>query len=261
MSSQPTFPSFPISGITIPSTPLTRAAYAFVKENTSAATLNHCLRSTAFALISTKKLPQLSDLETAGQIDVEALVLSTLLHDMGWATTKSLLSSDKRFEVDGANIARAFITSSQSRAPEEHEWDKHRVQLVWDAIALHTTPTIARHKEPEVVATQSGIIADFFGPKLQLDPAAVASIITVDEYKEVVTAFPRLGFKDAFIDIMCGLCRDKRETTFDNFVAWFGANLGLDGKGTDKDAFRQEWERSSRSDGLLKGLDDCKQWE
>src|SRR5580692_3299943 len=41
-----------------------------------------------------------------------------------------------------------------------------QIQLVWDAIALHTTPTLALHKEPEVVMTHSGIAVDVLGAGL-----------------------------------------------------------------------------------------------
>jgi len=39
----------------------------------------------------------------------------------------------------------------------------HQIQLVWDAIALHTTRSIALHKEPEVAMTHSGIFVDVIG--------------------------------------------------------------------------------------------------
>lgn len=257
MSPSP-FPSFPISQITIPSTPLINAAYAYVKEHTSETTLNHCIRSAAFALIIVRKFPPLA----AADLDTEVVVLSTLLHDMGWATTKSLLSHDKRFEVDGANIAREFIrtssSSSSSDANHGHgDWDKHRLQLAWDAIALHTTPSIARYKEPEVVATQFGIMADFFGPNVPIPGAPV----TVDEYKEILRAFPRLGFKQALVDIFCGMCREKPEVTFDNFVSSYGKKYGLDGKGGGKEDFRKECEAHDFVEVFEGGLTACEQWE
>lgn len=247
---QSPFPAFPVSQITIPSNPLINAAYSYVQEHTSECTLNHCLRSTAFALIIVGKFPPLASAE----LDTELLVLSILLHDMGWATTKSLLSIDKRFEVDGANIARDLIKSTTTDDPA---WDKHRLQLVWDSIALHTTPSIAHHKEPEVFATQVGISADFLGPTIPLP----GSIITVEEYKEVVHAFPRLGFKEALVDIFCGMCREKPATTFDNFVSEFGKAYGLDGKGGGKEEWRNTCEENNILNVMNNGLTACEQWE
>jgi hypothetical protein len=38
----------------------------------------------------------------------------------------------QRFEVDGVNMARAFLAETQFAG----KWDKRRVQLMWHAIAL-----------------------------------------------------------------------------------------------------------------------------
>lgn len=64
-------------------------------------------------------------------------------------------------------------------------------------------------------------MADFFGPDYP------GELITVDEYKEVIQAFPRAGFSDQFLQIMCGLCALKSETTYDNLVADFGCVFTL----------------------------------
>lgn len=245
------FPALPVCQVTLPSNPLINAAYAYLKEHTSACTVNHCLRSAVYALLIARKFPPLA----AANLDLEAVVLSAILHDLGWATTKSLLSVDKRFEIDGANLARDFINSSPTTNPVE--WDKHRTQLLWDAIALHTTPSIAQHKEPEVVATQLGITADFLGPNLPLP----GNVISVDEYKEVVAAFPRLDFGGELVKIMCGLCRDKKKTTFDNFVGDFGKIYGLDGKGAGKEEWKKTVEENAAPGLLMGGLEACKQWE
>ncbi|KIW86809.1 uncharacterized protein Z519_12595 [Cladophialophora bantiana CBS 173.52] len=230
------FPTFPISQITMPSDNLFTSAYAFVKEHCTRATLNHCLRSVAFSLILFRKFPPLA---TNPDIDKEAVLLSLLMHDMGWATSSSsLTSNEKRFEVDGADIARNFIRTESgggTGTSDGEKWDRHRLQLMWDAIALHTTPSIAHHKEPEVLATQLSIMAEFFGP--HLDAAVPGCSITVDEYQEVLAAWPRLGFKEEMRQTLCGFCRDKPETTLDNFVAEFGRIYGLDGKGGGRDEF------------------------
>ncbi|KIW19125.1 hypothetical protein PV08_03417 [Exophiala spinifera] len=246
------FPAFPICQITFPSSPLINAALAYSKEHTDACTVNHTLRSAAFSLLLMRKLPPFAAVD---DIDVEAVVLANILHDLGWATTKSLLSPDKRFEIDGANLARDLLKSAAGE--NSAGWDKHRVQLIWDAIALHTTPSIAQHKEPEVSAVSLGIFADFVGPNIPIP----GNPISVDEYKEIVTAFPRLGFKDHLVEIMCGLCREKPDTTFDNFVSDFGKSFGLDGKGTGKEDFKKLCEEKSLSNMLMGGLEACEQWE
>lgn len=89
------------------------------------------MRSWLLGFVIAAKIPQLQ-----GR-DLEAHALAAILHDLGWAETGDLVTEDKRFEVDGANAARDFLET------EAGDWDKHRLQLVWDAIALHTTPSIA----------------------------------------------------------------------------------------------------------------------
>lgn len=131
---------------------------------------------------------------------------------MGWDNTDKLTSPDKRFEVDGANIARDLIR----KEGKSEEWDKHRVQLVWDTIALHSSPSIASYKEAEVDVTHRGILSDFLGPDMS------SGQLTWEEWNAVVEEYPRSGFKEGVREIMCGLCRNKPETTYDNFVAGFG---------------------------------------
>ncbi|KAH7905268.1 hypothetical protein BJ138DRAFT_1165100 [Hygrophoropsis aurantiaca] len=244
MSEAP-FPSFPISGITIPTTPIVLAALEYSRSHTSVATVNHCLRSTAFALILARKDPAYAS------IDPETIAICTILHDMGWATTKSLLSKDKRFEVDGANIARDFIQTEIAHADHDDvkaKFDEHRVQLVWDAIALHTTPSIAAHKQKEVALTTFGILGDFVGPHHP------SGMITVDEYKEIVRAFPRAGFREEMPRIMCAMCAEKPEVTYDNFVGEMGLKLGVEG-------YREKWEKNRMTDVLLGSLEACKKYE
>lgn len=76
-------------------------------------------------------------------------------------------------------------------------------------------------------------MADFWGPAFR------GLTITVEENQEIVDAFPRLGFKESFLGIMCGLCEFKPETTYDNFVGDYGVVFGVDGKGKGKEEFRK----------------------
>src|SRR6202789_1189984 len=91
--------------------------------------------------------------------DSELLAVAAVLHDLGLTDR---YAAESRFEVDGANAARAFLMGRGISAPQ--------IQLVWAAIALHTTPTLALHKEPEVVMTHSGIAVDVVGAGLDRIP-------------------------------------------------------------------------------------------
>ena len=185
------------AGIEVPDTALVKKALAYTRGHLNDVAYNHVVRSWLFGFAIASKTP-LKDR------DLEVHSVSAILHDLGWDTTGELVSRDKRFEVDGANAARDFL----KREAIGSEWDSRRLQLVWDAIALHTTPSIAFYKEPEVVATTNGILADFTGPG-----GPLGELLTWDEYNKIVEELPRLQFKEGMKDIMCGLCRTKPETT------------------------------------------------
>jgi hypothetical protein len=242
-STQSFFPPLPKSGISIPNSPLLEAALEYSEKHTSPSIVNHCLRAAAFALLLAPRLEILEDTHP----DLELVVYSCIMHDLGLATTKELRSKDKRFEVDGANLARKFLIDQG-----ENDWDRRRLQLSWDAIALHTTGSIAHHKEPEVALVAFGIASDFVGPNLP-----PKGIISLEEYEEIVTAFPRTGFKGDLAELVCGLCRDKPDTTFDNIAGEYGRNLGYDGKGAGKEEYYEKWAVGSLIRAGVRPLEAC----
>ena len=107
------------------------------------------------------------------------MAVSAVLHDLGLTDR---YTAEDRFEVDGANAARAFL--------KDRGISTQQIQLVWDAIALHTTPSIAPHKEPEVAMTHSGIAVDVIGVGLDRIPEV--------KQRAILTEFPRLAFKNQF---------------------------------------------------------------
>jgi hypothetical protein len=131
------------------------------------------------------------------------LAVSTVLHDLGLA---GRYTAENRFEVDGADAARAFL--------KDRGISMQQTQVVWDAIALHTTRSIALHKEPEVVMTHSGIAVDVIGAGLDRIPQ--------DKLRAVLTEFPRLALKNQFQACLCNVVRRKPATSFDNFLRDFG---------------------------------------
>jgi hypothetical protein len=232
-------PTSPIAGVQFPITDLTSKAFAYVQEHNTATVANHVIRSTLFALIIACKVPSYAG------CDAESIFLATILHDLGWANTPSLISKDKRFEVDGANAARDFINSHAES--EDAKWTEQRIQVIWDAIALHTSPSISLHGQPGVAVVTHGITADFFGPNTP------GGVITVDEFKEVVKAYPRLNFEATLKQTTCNLCTNKPETTYDNFVGLFGCR--------DIPGYKDEWEKHQVPDMLDGGLRACKEFE
>lgn len=196
-----------IAGIPVPDTPLIDSAIALARAHLNEIAYNHVLRSFLFGFCIADKLTNLTNR------DREVHAVAAILHDLGWDQSGAFISPDKRFEVDGAIAARGFL---EQKAPSS-EWDEHRMQLVWDAIALHTTPSIAAYKEPEVAACSLGIGADFRGPD-----GSPSGSLTWDEYNAIVKEYPRTGFIDCVTDIFCGLCKTKASTTYDNLVAQVG---------------------------------------
>jgi hypothetical protein len=76
-----------------------------------------------------------------------------------------------------------------------------RVDVVWDAIALHTSAGIATRKRPEIALVSVGSGLDFTGNGLEQIPS--------DVLDEVLTVFPRRGFKQEALDTVLSLCRTK----------------------------------------------------
>jgi hypothetical protein len=191
-------------GVTLVDSPVVRLAFEFAKENLDEVSFRHVYRSWIFGAILASKTPAFA------KINFEVHAISTLLHDLAWDHLSSFSTPDKRFEVDGANAAREFL---EREAPQ---FDNRQLQLVWDSIALHATPSIAQHKEPEVALCTMGITVDFLGSCFP------GGLITDDEYNAVVKELPSVDFKESVKRKMCGLCANKPETTYDNFVRDFG---------------------------------------
>jgi hypothetical protein len=115
-----------------------------------------------------------------------------VLHDLGLTDVAPV---ETRFEVEGADAARAFLAERGIAEPEQ--------EIVWDAIALHTTLVIPQRKRPEIALCQLGTAIDVgFAPRALLPPRLA---------EDAMERFPRLGFKEAILGALCGLLRRNRE--------------------------------------------------
>jgi hypothetical protein len=184
-----------LGGITVPDSPLIRRAMDLARTHSEPYLYNHAVRSWLFAV----RLGQLQEIRH----DPDVVAVATLLHDLG--LTNSFTGS-RRFEIEGADAARAFA--------REEGIDEHRVQLIWDTVALNSTPSIAVYKETEVALCTAGIGFDWGG--FQYDH------IPPGEIQGVLDAFPRLDMKRGFTDSVCRICKTRPETTYDNFARDFG---------------------------------------
>ena len=184
-----------LAGVTVPDTPLISRAIEFARERSEPYLFNHAMRSWLFAAT----LAQLK--QTAH--DGEVLAVTTILHDLGLAEG---FDGPLRFEVEGANAARAFAL--------DEGIDERRAQLIWDGVALNSTPSIGLYKEAEVALCTAGIGLDWGGWGYEtLTEAQVAAI---------VEAFPRLDMKQRFTRAVCHIVETRPATTYDNFARDFG---------------------------------------
>jgi hypothetical protein len=131
------------------------------------------------------------------------VAVGTILHDIGLSAG---VSGPNRFEVDGAASARSFVN--------ERGVSGRRAQLIWDLVALNSTPSIALHKETEVALGTMGIGLDYGGFGFELIPSA--------DMTEILRAFPRLEMKTRFAEACCRLVAAKPEASGDNFLRDFG---------------------------------------
>ena len=182
-----------VAGIALPDSAIAQQATELLLEHGTEFIYNHSLRVFLFASLNGKR--------NALSYDPELLYVSSIFHDLG--LTKHYSSPDLRFEVDGANAARAFL--------KNHGFPKEALQLVWDTIALHTTIGIAEHKEPEVALMYSGVGLDVMGEGYDN--------LSEENRKEIVTVFPRNDFKKNIIPTFFGGFEHKTETTFGNIKA------------------------------------------
>ncbi|TCI09199.1 HD domain-containing protein [Dyella soli] len=191
-----TVPRRLIAEVAVPDTTLVSRAIEYARDLSEPYLFNHVMRSWLFAA-------SLAELRGA-PYDAEVLAVSTLLHDLGLVEA---FSGPLRFEVEGANAARAFA--------HEEGLDERRTQLIWDSVALNSTPSIGLHKEAEVALCTMGIGVDWGG-------GWCYDSIEDHRMKSIVEAFPRLKMKERFTRTICGIVESRPETTYDNFARDFG---------------------------------------
>src|SRR5258708_14593082 len=111
-----------IAGIAIPDSALAREATEFVQDIFTQLLFDHSRRVFLWGSLQGEKLGL--------DHDPELLYVGAMFHDIGLVTGHR--SEDERFEIDGANAARAFL--------ERHGLPDERSMPAWQAITLHTTP-------------------------------------------------------------------------------------------------------------------------
>lgn len=178
-----------VTGVAIPDSKLAREVTDLVRETESPLLFRHSTRVFLFGA--------LAGLRKNLKFDRELLYVGAMFHDMG--LTAKHRSRTERFEVDSANAARDFLRS--------HRITEESIRIVWDAIALHTTPGIPEHKEPEVALVNVGVATDVVGIGYE--------DLSEDERQAVLAEYPRgKGFKEGIINAFYDGFKDKPQTTF-----------------------------------------------
>jgi HD superfamily phosphodiesterase len=181
------------SPVAIPDSRLVHEATELVRGIESDLLYHHSLRVYAFGALQGDRLGL--------TYDPELLYIGAMFHDVGLVDGHR--SAHDRFEVDGANAARDFLVS--------HGITGEAVRIVWDAIALHTTPGIPQHKEPEVALVTAGVELDVLG--FGYDD------ISPEDRDSVLAAYPRIDFKESIIQAFADGIAHKPETAFGNVKA------------------------------------------
>ena len=192
---QPDIATRLLAGVSVLDMPVITRAIEVARDRSEPYLFNHAMRSWLFAAL-------LAQRKQAAH-DGEVLAVTTILHDIG--LTESF-DGPLRFEVEGANAARAFA--------REEGMDDRQTQLIWDGVALNSTPSIALYKEPEIALATMGIGLDWGGFGYDT--------LTAAEVAEIVEAFPRLGMKEQFTHAVCRIVETRPTSTYDNFARDFG---------------------------------------
>src|ERR1700733_14001024 len=151
---------------------------------------NHAVRTFLFGSLVGRALGQ--------AFDEEALYLACILNDLGLTDQ---FQGDATFEIQGAETAKHFL--------EAHGYPKEKLVIVWDGIAMHASP-IGQSKPPEIALVGEGAGADAIAPDFsQIRKGAV---------DEIVEAFPRLKFKDAFVRTCADVVRKHPRAASSSFM-------------------------------------------
>ena len=134
-----------IAGIKIPDSKMAKDLTELIRDKEPDLLYHHSRRVYLFGALTGQR--------KGLAYDTELLYVGAMFHDIG--LTEQYRDSMLRFEVDGANAARDFLR--KYGVPESS------VEMVWDAIALHTTPGIPEHKKAVVALVTAGVEMDVLG--------------------------------------------------------------------------------------------------
>jgi hypothetical protein len=179
----------------IPDSEICKKATQLVTEVSPRFLCNHCIRTFLFGDL----LGQRDGLKC----DRELLYLGAVMHDLGLTER---FDGRQRYEVDGADAARAFVL--------EHGLSDEKAEVVWDAIALHTSLGIASRKQPEIALVHLGASADVLGVRIADIPS--------EAVEQVIAEYPRVGFNLAMTELLVSQVQRKPQIAAFTWLAEVG---------------------------------------
>ncbi|KAI1168842.1 hypothetical protein F5B18DRAFT_596926 [Nemania serpens] len=194
-----------IAGVEVIDTQIVRDAQALIKKFPDYL-YSHQMRSWLFgaAMIN-------ANATLKRTIDLEVHAIATMLHDLGWDQTPGSrwVSTDKRFEVDGAIGARTWL----SEHPIGKHWDADRVRKVFQSISLHGSGSIVDYFELEEVVIVQSIGQDYHGP---------VNGVAQSTYDRIAKQFPQTELLSGTNLTFVWLAQTKPATTYDTWLQPWG---------------------------------------
>jgi HD domain-containing protein len=148
-----------VVGVGIPDTELCNAGVDLLQASSPEFLCTHCLRTYIFGSLAVRSIGR-------SIVDEEAAFCGAALHDLGLVPA---YLGENRFEVDGADAAREFCS--------KHQVSPERADVVWEAIALHTSSGIASRMAAEIALVHLGAGLDLLGLGLDQVPAQVSQLV------------------------------------------------------------------------------------
>jgi HD superfamily phosphodiesterase len=182
-----------IADVEIPDSRIVTEATELVREAASPLLFHHSRRVFLFGTLQGRRQGLVAD--------PELLYVGAMFHDLG--LTERYRRTDQRFEIDGADEARRFLLA--------HGIPEEAARQVWLGVALHTTPEVPWHLEPEIALVTAGVETDVLGfGRSDLDEAQIDA---------VTAAHPRPDFKNQILAAFTEGNKDRPDTTFGNVNA------------------------------------------
>lgn len=175
-----------IAGVRVPDTALAKTVATLVREASRPGLFNHVVRSYVFGT----KAGEVMGLK----FDAEQLFVAAIMHDLG--LTEPYLA-DARFELDSADAAAKILRDNQ--------YPESKIDLVWQAIALHSTREIPERMDPIIALVHLGAF---------MDGGFKAELLTRKDLGELLEALPRLDSQGGFIESLADVLRKKPHTAY-----------------------------------------------